>query len=511
MRFVLTNIRDSKSESEGDEKKQETLPNKFVLAPTSEVSLCATDHTAVPKPNLQHDQTRVPIFDTLSIDGDVCETDAIETQPVLDAIDEPVATVGTPGIKGEPTAAESNVLSESPGCYFIRFVKTKDESPPRDAALEKEEHLMDTDDLLPNVFSETDDEQNIVPPPTNLAPAISSPLPEAPPTLVNIKYGLFGNGEQSVGAQCEMDEKRTTENEMTPKAPCEQSRILKRHLTNEHNSSHSAVLFGEIAAPLNGGDLSKRVLATQLPESKHDLDDTQPLKGVVLFPPTQTDGPPMNPLQIIPTDATVPIPKQHEAAHEKAKPKPKAKRQRKKKLPEVVAESTHQENLNLEEGVSLGEYRTDDLGTNLIDDTKRGTTPIPTKATNVKRLTKSQRQALEQAGKTPPLNVRINPAKRPRSNSITASGGLLTRKKTARSNKAKKQDAGIENENILELLGAGGTPESSTLPIQQGDNKENSKAHANAKEEKPSLPSDQSIRHYFLTFWFPFPYYPTTQ
>lgn len=80
----------------------------------------------------------------------------------------------------------------------------------------------------------------------------------------------------------------------------------------------------------------------------------------------------------------------------------KAKAPKKLNAQTVDNADTRQQDAEASKGVSLGEYKVTDDGTLLVDSTIRGATPVPQKGTRQKRLTKAQRKALEDAGRTPP-------------------------------------------------------------------------------------------------------------
>ena len=65
-------------------------------------------------------------------------------------------------------------------------------------------------------------------------------------------------------------------------------------------------------------------------------------------------------------------------------------------------------------GVSLVEFKADDLGAMLVDGSAGGATPVPVKNAPPKRMSKAQRQALGNEGKTPPLHITLNPMRRKR-------------------------------------------------------------------------------------------------
>ena len=80
-------------------------------------------------------------------------------------------------------------------------------------------------------------------------------------------------------------------------------------------------------------------------------------------------------------------------------------------------------------GSFLGEFSLGDIGTALIDESKRGATTIRlTKTGGTKRLSKSQREALERDGKTPPMDIKTNPAKGHRNATLSEDGTPKQRK-----------------------------------------------------------------------------------
>ena len=64
-------------------------------------------------------------------------------------------------------------------------------------------------------------------------------------------------------------------------------------------------------------------------------------------------------------------------------------------------------------GTSLGEFRVGGIGNALVGESKHGTTPLPaTKSGGRKRLFRAQREPLERAGATPPLELIAKPKRK---------------------------------------------------------------------------------------------------
>ena len=288
------------------------------------MSIGCTDHTAIPRPNLEHDETRVPVLDEfghLSIDETFVQTDGIETQDVVGTPRTPTFNVKTSDVKSESIASEAGAVTESPGCYFIRFVKTKDEIPQKRDS-NKEELVVDTDELLPNIFSETDDEE--IPPGTKTnVPASDVPqISGSTPSLVATKYALLEEAGKIPHDPINHSATKKGPEPITEEPLIPGARALKRCLTNEHDTLQSSELFSSAIAASGVADLSKRLIDIQTLPDTMETYTSQPTRCIALFPPTQVEKSPGASATVVTTITIPPI-----ADSRKQKPERKKSRQ----------------------------------------------------------------------------------------------------------------------------------------------------------------------------------------
>ena len=371
------------------------------------------DHTALPRPNQEHDKSRIPIFDTVSFSEDFFGTDLLQTQPV-DGDMTPEKRENTVKPKEETTILDPIIVPESPGAFFLQFATDKAGNTNESENVAKKDSTVEThvgkdDELLNNVFSDTDEEtQRRLGGDHDLLNDTSVQLNKAP-ALVDIKYDLLGYSPDLQPLPLKI----TPASQFPPgpqiKSTESTDRKLKRCGTNEHDSHPRNTLFSGSFDPADHLDLSKRRTIIPSRGDTEEVDFSQPPRCVSLFPPTQSG---MSPMEQKP--ATPKEPPQKTSRSKEAEPK--KKRARPSRATEIIIEPKNAPNDDAlkgspyPKGISLGEFRVDDKGTIVVDSTIGGATPIPVKKNaRPKRMTKAQRAALEAAGRTPPLEVVCRP------------------------------------------------------------------------------------------------------
>ena len=295
------------------------------------------------------------------MDEAFAQTDIIETHPATGDPTTPLLSAKTPGIKPEITASDSGVQPESTGCYLIRFVKAKEEGPLR-GNTKDDEVLGDVDEWLPDILSETDDDQNPSLGQTNVPDAGVSVLSEPTPSLVSMKYALIADGVHSQEDPEGHGGVKQAHDSMTQEAHRSKNRHLERCLSNEHDSARSSALFDGDVDPFNYVDLSRRLFNIQMASDTQETDASQPPRCIALFPPTQIEKSPAHPLTATTTRASAPSIGKNETTQEKKAP-PKAKAARQSNVRTVDNPIARQEDPDPSKGVSLGEYKADDIGT----------------------------------------------------------------------------------------------------------------------------------------------------
>ena len=411
IRVVITSVFDSKSESEDNDQTKSKKAIKLELPPATDVSLSSVDHTALPRPNLEHDQSRIPLFDPNTLDEDFFETDALETQPISNTPSTPPRSDGNPLLKHEPTIADPIMVPDSPGGFFLQFIKEKVESPRQNEVSKTVETPMENQqkrdaDLLDNVFSDSDEECQIpLGQPTCDKSETTPEAKTAAPSVVDLKYELLGRSPGITGNK-EADTPDVITQELNLSREKDSAiRLLKRCGANEHDSTIQDDIFAGVLPPLDSTDLSKRVAGVQSQASMDESAFSLPPRSVELFPPTPTRNVPTGPL-LAPRESHS---KQPLTTVQKASPKREKQRTSKAK---AALQSSSFETTGAPvaspriSGVSLGEFRASGSETLLVDATLRGTTPVPeNKKPGRRRLSKAQRLLLEATGQTPPLHV----------------------------------------------------------------------------------------------------------
>ena len=130
-RLYSTKPSDSKSESDTD-VDMKLRQSTFVISSETSVTIDNVDHTSIPRPNLQHDSSRKPIFGakTQEEDSQIPNTDFDHTQSIeaTQSIENLHSTQTRIKEPTTPTAAIETPVPESPATFFCRFFEPKTET-----------------------------------------------------------------------------------------------------------------------------------------------------------------------------------------------------------------------------------------------------------------------------------------------------------------------------------------------------------------------------------------------